>query len=262
MNGVPALSPLQFRRSRPDERLSPFVRNFWAVQSAGIREVRIQQRIVPDGCIDVIFVRHAPTESYRGLVVGTMTKPIVEDVTGGAQYFGIRFAPGGFTRLFGHPVHEFTDQTVALDDLSLPLMSGEQPAEHPGVEASFRMLEDCLSPHVARARLTPVVDEAIRMISASRGSVTVAQLAVAVDYSPRQLLRVFRESVGVGPKAYCRIVRFKTALRALRRRPQPNLLQIALDAGYYDQAHFIHEFNTFYGSSPSAAVSVPYNTPR
>jgi len=263
MNDVPPLSPLQFRHGRPGESLSPFVRNFWAAESTESRDTCRGQRVVPDGCIDLIFVRRGLTETFNGFVVGTMTRPTVEDVVGGAQYLGVRFAPGGFTGLFGHPAHQFTDRTVALDDLSLSLMPGERFVESPGIEASFRMLEDGLSRHLVRARSSPAVGKALDMISASQGAVTITQLAAAIDYSPRQLLRVFRESVGVGPKTYCRIVRFKDALRALRRRSQPDLLQIALDAGYYDQAHFIHEFNTFYGSSPAAAaMSVPYNTPR
>jgi len=262
MSGVPSPDPLRFHRSGPGERLAPFVRNFWAVRSTESRDTCGHQRVVPDGCIDLIFVRRGLTETFNGFVVGTMTRPTVEDVVGGTQYLGVRFAPGGFTGLFGHPAHQFTDRTVALDDLSLPLMPGERFAESPGIEASFRMLEEGLSRHLVRARSSPVVGKALDMISASQGAVTITQLAAAIDYSPRQLLRVFRESVGVGPKAYCRIIRFKTALRALRRRPQPDLLQVALEAGYYDQAHFIHEFNAFYGSSPSAAMSVSYNTRR
>ncbi len=259
---VPQPEPLQFHRGCPDERLRPFVRNFWASQSMGQSGERRRQRIVPDGCIDIIFTRNGPTETYKGHVVGTMTRPIFEDIAAGAQYLGIRFAAGGFTHLFGCPAHEFTDRTVPLDSLPLPFVSADRIAESPGTEASFNILQDWLTQRLLRTRPCPVLWEALETIVACRGKVTVTQLAQAAGCSPRQLLRVFRESVGVGPKTYCRIVRFKTALRALRRRPQVDLLQIALDAGYYDQAHFIHEFNAFYGASPSTVMSVSYNTRR
>ena len=256
---VPQPEPVQFHRAYPREHLRLFVRNFWASQAGG-PNAGGRQRIVPDGCIDLIFVRHGPTETYGGYIVGTMTRPIFEDVTAGAQYLGIRFAPGGFTHLFGCPAHEFTDRTVPLAGLPLSFLSVDRIAESPGVDTSFRMLEDSLGQRPIAAGLNPALNRTLEIISACQGEVTIAQLARIVDYSPRQLLRLFRESVGVGPKTYCRIVRFKSALRALRRRPSPDLLQVALEAGYYDQAHFIHEFNAFYDSSPSAAVSVSYNT--
>jgi AraC-like DNA-binding protein len=257
---VPQPEPLRFHRAYPGEPLRPFVRNFWAAESGGTAKLCERQRIVPDGCIDIIFIGGGPTESYKGYVVGTMTRPIFEAIAAQAQYLGIRFAPGGFTQLFGYPAHEFTDQTVPLGDLSVFFVPGERMAESPGTEASFHLLQECLMRRLLRARPCPLPAKVLETISPCRGEITVAQLAHMAGCGRRQLLRIFRESVGVGPKTYCRIVRFKGALRALRRRPQPDLLQIALDAGYYDQAHFIHEFKAFYGSCPSVAMSVPYNT--
>ncbi len=257
---VPQPDPLQFHRASPGEHLRPFVRNLWASRSVGRSGERRRQRIVPDGCIDIVFTRNGPTEAYRGYVVGTMTRPIFEDVADGAQYLGIRFAPGGFTYLFGCPAREFTDHVVPLDSLPLSFVSADRIAESPGIGASFRAIEECMSRQLIPDRPNPALAKTLETVGACRGEVAITQLARSAGCSPRQLLRVFRESVGVGPKTYCRIIRFKTALRALRRRPQPDLLQIALDAGYYDQAHFIHDFNSFYGSSPSTIVSVPYNT--
>jgi AraC-like DNA-binding protein len=259
---VPEVQSVRFRRGYPGKLLRPFVRNFWASRPAGTSRACTRQRIVPDGCIDVLFVRGGPTETCRSYVVGMMTRPIFEDMAPGAEYLGIRFAPGGFTHLFGCPAHEFTDQMVPLDSLSLSFISADRIAESPGIEASFSMLEDCLNQRIVAARPNPALGKALELISACQGAVTAAQLSRIASCSSRHLLRIFRESVGVGPKTYCRIVRFKTALRALRRRPRPDLLRVALDAGYYDQAHFIHEFNAFYGSSPSAVMSVSYNTQR
>jgi AraC-like DNA-binding protein len=226
----------------------------------GTAEARAWQRIVPDGCIDIVFIRNGPRESYKGYVVGTMTRPMFEHVTARADYLGIRFAPGAFTQLFGCPAHEFTDRSVVLDSLPVSFVAGERMAESPGTEASFHLLHESLMRRLLRARPCPVPAEVLDTISICRGEVTVAQLAHVTGCGPRQLLRLFRESIGVGPKTYCRIVRFKGALRALRRWPPRDLVQTALDAGYYDQAHFIHEFKAFYGSCPSVAMSVPYNT--
>jgi AraC-like DNA-binding protein len=73
-------------------------------------------------------------------------------------------------------------------------------------------------------------------------------LISASGWSERQFRRRFQEIVGIGPKVYSRIVRFQRALRAIDQcDPIPS--------GYYDQAHFIREFKSFAGETPSAYAS-------
>lgn len=91
----------------------------------------------------------------------------------------------------------------------------------------------------------------LETISARHGNVSMTQLGRMTGWSTRHLRRTFHDSIGVGPKTFCRIIRFMNAFRVLRRNPRPSFLDVALAAGYYDQAHFIHEFEDFYGSSPS-----------
>jgi AraC-like DNA-binding protein len=204
---------------------------------------------VPDGCIDIIFVRHGPTESFKAYVVGTMTRPIFAELTARTEYLGVRFAPGAFGHFFATSAGELTDRIVALEDLSALSSSGEQVADCPDVQARIRLIEDILEQRFVSDRQGPIPTKILEII--------VAELADLAGWSPRHLGRMVHESVGVGPKTFCRIMRFKSALRALRCRPAPALLQVALEAGYYDQAHFIHDFRRFYGASPSTVFTAP-----
>jgi AraC-like DNA-binding protein len=247
----------RFCRYRPGAALSPFIRNYWTALPAGTSEAASRQRVVPDGCIDVLFVRQGPTESFKACVVGTMTRPIIAESTVGTEYFGIRFAPGGFTHLLGIPAGELTDRIVPLEDLSISFPRAEQVAEGPDVQTRIRLIEEGLHQRLRSDGQGLVLTKVFETIAARRGIITVAELANLAGWSPRHLGRRIQESVGVAPKTFCRIMRFKSALRALRRRPRPELLQVALEAGYYDQAHFIHDFNRFYGSSPSTVFTDP-----
>ncbi len=240
-----------FGRYRPGLRLSPFVRNYWVLQATDAPGARRRQRVVPDGCIDLLFVRHGPTEDFRAFVVGTMTRPIFEDLTARAEYLGVRFAPGGFGHFFRTPAREVTDRIVPWESLSAPSALVERVANAPDVRMRLGILEDFLQQQLLSEEPDPILTAVLRAICAARGVVSVARLAHLAGWSPRHLRRVFHEWVGVGPKVFCEIVRFKNARRALCRRPRPDLLQVALEAGYYDQAHFIHDFDRFYGSSPS-----------
>jgi AraC-like DNA-binding protein len=244
-------SLIQFRRYKPSLRLSPFVRNFWTVRCDGTLVVPRRHRVVPDGCIDLIFLRRAATEQYRAFVVGTMTRPIVEELVCRADYLGVRFAPGGFRRFFQTPPADLTDRIVPLDDLSASSALADRLAECRDLPARLETLETDLGRRYRPDERNTGMAKIFEMVSACRGNVPIAQLGRMAGWSPRHLRRMFHESIGIAPKTFCRIMRFLEAFRVLRRRPRAGFLEVALDAGYYDQAHFIHEFGDFYGSSPS-----------
>jgi AraC-like DNA-binding protein len=248
---------LCFRSYPASRRLSPFVRNFWTMSCESALVAPFRHRVLPDGCIDMIFVRRGSTEDYSALVVGTMTRPLFTELAGHVDYLGVRFAPGGFRHLFDVPPGRLTDRTVPLDDLSAWSGLAEQVTRSGDTRARLDRLETALARRLAPEPPDSRLAAVLRTIAACQGNVTIARLARVADCTPRHLRRTFGAAVGVGPRTFCRIVRFRAALRALRRRPRPDLLAVALDAGYYDQAHFIHEFDEFYGASPSAAARDP-----
>ena len=222
------------------------------LQCSGVPAFPRPHRVVPDGCIDLIFMRRGPTEDYRASIVGTMTRPIEEEQVSPMDYIGIRFNPGRFRHFFRIPPRELTDRIVSLDDLSSRSGIAERLADRRGLMASLESLEDELARIFRPEERDLLPSSVFETISARHGNVPMTQLGRLTGWSPRHLRRIFQESIGVGPKTFCRIIRFMSAFRILRRNPRPNLLDVALDAGYYDQAHFIHEFEEFCGSSPSS----------
>ena len=80
--------------------------------------------------------------------------------------------------------------------------------------------------------------------------------AVAVDLgvSERHLRRVFRETIGMGPKSFAKLTRFRRALHAAREEAHASWARIAAAAGYYDQAHLITDFRAIAGVTPQALL--------
>lgn len=108
--------------------------------------------------------------------------------------------------------------------------------------------------HVAVA---PPVAWALRRLRDSGGTVPVAALCDETGWSRRHLAARFRAQVGVTPKALGRLLRFERAVGALRTGPEPgDLGRLALDCGYYDQAHFNRDFRAFAGMSPGAYLAL------
>jgi AraC-like DNA-binding protein len=68
----------------------------------------------------------------------------------------------------------------------------------------------------------------------------------------RQLQRLFKTTVGIGPKLYSRIVRFRMAYEKAQSERKTSWTDVAYDHGYTDQAHFVKDFKTFTGLTPTA----------
>ena len=73
--------------------------------------------------------------------------------------------------------------------------------------------------------------------------------------SHRRFIEVFRDQVGLTPKVYWRLQRFRQVLQRVHRAPRVEWADLALECGYYDQAHFIRDFRAFSGLSPSAYLA-------
>jgi len=214
----------------------------------------ILHRIVPDGCADIIFDLNE--HSYRGIasIVGTMTKPIFAKLKGRVNYLAIRFSPGGFLHFFDSAMYNFTDLIIPLEIISGKEEQNltEQLCHENHTENQIRLLERHFENLFSvNSKNDPDVKKAIYSIVANKGNIRISELSRIVDISKRQLHRKFERWVGVSPKAFCRIIRFKNVLRMVRSGPKCNWLSIALEGGYYDQSHFIHEFNSYYGLNPS-----------
>jgi AraC-like DNA-binding protein len=121
------------------------------------------------------------------------------------------------------------------------------------VEASA-ILDSAIAERLAtanrgRARAQLALDAVARLTSAN-----VNTVAIDLGVSARHLRRIFRETVGVSPKAFAKLTRFHRALRAARENVRPSWASIAAEAGYYDQAHLIAEFRAIAGVTPRALL--------
>ncbi|MGH9633175.1 MAG: helix-turn-helix domain-containing protein [Bryobacteraceae bacterium] len=95
------------------------------------------------------------------------------------------------------------------------------------------------------------VSLALREFHAVPHAVTIAEVTHKTGLSPRRFAQLFRENVGVTPKLYCRIRRFQEAIRQIRMGAEVRWADVALDCGYFDQAHFVNEFRSFSGIKPT-----------
>jgi AraC-like DNA-binding protein len=201
---------------------------------------------------------HTPPVSYRTLVGGLHTTPVLVTHDGRQSGIQISVSPLGARALFGLPAGELAGATVAAVDV-LGTAAGEL---HERIRAAgswperFAVCDRLLAARAAPRTAAPEVAQAWRLIVSSGGTVGVGALASETGWSSRHLRSRFLTETGLTPKAACRVTRFHRARRLLQRRATAcaplDLAGLAARTGFYDQAHLAREFRDLAGCPPSA----------
>ena len=134
----------------------------------------------------------------------------------------------------------------------------ERLCEQNDVRRRIQVVEEYLLAYLAH-NYQPVdsqVAVAVNIINQSGGKRSVRSLMDEVCLCQRHFERKFKHNTGFTPKEYSRIVKFKNAVELLRNTTSVNLLTTAIDAGYYDLAHFSKEIKTLSGNTPSSFLSL------
>jgi len=241
-----------YQEYNPDIRLTPWVENYWT--STDFIDVGDRPKVFPDGCTDIIFmIDKTRGVSYAGLF-GTITTFIEVVYTENMQMFGIRFKPAGIAAFTRVPVEEFTDRTVDLASVETlfnqsfrETIPEKQTASEIVTYTNDYLINrlPCIYPSDRQ------IIHAIDLINRAEGKIPLVEVASDVCLCQRHFERRFKSTIGISPKMFAKISRFKHALRCLKNDPHKDLLTIAVACGYYDHSHLIKEFKTFSGDLPT-----------
>lgn len=229
-----AVSASRYRELPPPAALRSVVACLWEDQTAA----EVLRRIVPDGCVDLIWLGDRELE-----VAGADTGFRVARLPAGTRLCGIRLRPGAAGALLGLPASEVVDLQVPAGDVwgAGAARLSEELAGSPA-DRQRRLLLDAV------ARRVPGPDPLVRAAAgalAARGA-RVAQVAVELGIGERRLHRRMLAAVGYGPKMLARVAR----LRRLIALPEDSLAARAFDAGYASQAHMNDEVRRLTGLTP------------
>lgn len=194
-------------------------------------------------------------ESYGHAVFsGARTEGFVIDTVQQERTFGIAFQPGGAFPFFREPASETLNRSMPLDCAwgSASREVREKLLATRRIEEMFCAAENELMRRITRPlALHPAVAFARREICRAPHVATVARVVQQTGLSQRRFIELFHEQVGTTPKAFCRVRRFQRVLSSVHGAKEAEWAQVALDCGYYDQAHFIHDFRAFSGVTPA-----------
>lgn len=238
--------PPRYQEWRPAPDLAPFVVCTWAGRY-GDEGQPFADRVLPDGCMDLVW------DGSGVVVAGPDTTSVLMTRTPRARFAGIRFRPGFAPRILGVPASELLDARIEARAL---LGSRADPVEEgvvrsPSLRAAARELEAAVAGWMPASREADgLLEAALSRLCRQPSTTSVGSLAGALGVTERRLLRHFTAGVGYGPKMLHRILRLQRFV-ALGARRHGGLAELAIEAGYADQAHLTRDCRQLAGATPT-----------
>ncbi|HJV90970.1 MAG TPA: helix-turn-helix domain-containing protein [Holophagaceae bacterium] len=234
-------------RYGPDPALEPFVQHYWPI-AWDLREPVVRETL-PHPTVHLVI------EAGRSGLAGPATARFVRTLEGRGRVLGVKFHPGGFRPFWHGPISALADRVLPLGEAFGPAGQALETRvldlgdDVPGAVAALEgfLLERLpqSDPQACFAR------ELVQHILDDPGLQRVEALAAISGLSLRGLQRLFSDYVGVSPKWVIRRYRLHEALARLDAREPMDLAALAQELGYFDQAHFIHDFKALLGRTPA-----------
>jgi AraC-like DNA-binding protein len=232
--------------------LSTCVDYLWLVD--GYVQPHAREFVLPSASMSlVVDFDDQTTDAVR--IYGARSYPLVLGTSQPLRLIAAHFKPGGGFPFAACPVSEVHNLQVPLTVFwpSETAELRERILQAQTDDERFHVLEGFL---VRRLRLSrpysAAVRYAIRQFQYADPIPSVGSVRDQIGISAQRFIEVFRTEVGLSPKMFARLARFRRALRCIDRRAGIDWADVAVAAGYFDQPHFIHDFRQFAGVTPSA----------
>lgn len=258
---------MNYQTFEPSDDLKAFVKCFWQLESPA-EEIPQKQRIIPDGCMEMIFHFGDLYKQYmrsgkaviqpRCCVFGQLTAPLEIEPVGVTGIFSVRFHPDGFLPFSDLPIKDYENKAVPLE-LAFK-ESGQQLAEEVSdtrsPEKKIEIIESFLLKKLKKPdTIDKIIHSTLQTIFDSNGQLSVDMLSEQLKIHRKKLERKFSTSVGISPKQLSKIIRIQSTLKRMYEKKHTTLTNLAYDGEYYDQAHFIKDFKEFTGVTPKQFYS-------
>jgi len=243
----------QLSRHLPAQNLSFFVERYWIVSWDLRGQEPYVQETLPYPCVNLVF------EKDQTRVFGVGTGKFSRLLENMGRVFGVKFKPGGFYPFVKTPISQFTDSSISFWDafgvdgkaLEEAILAREDEGEMKEIAENFlreRLPEE--DEHVRE--INRVVDYIIAHQEITRVDDMVSQL----NLNKRTLQRLFSQYVGVSPKWVIQRYRLHEVAERLADGEVVDGTRMALDLGYFDQAHFIKDFKAIVGKTPAEYAKI------
>jgi AraC-like DNA-binding protein len=247
----------------PIKILRKYIKNYFIVETNTSVDFLPKERVYPCGYATMVFHYGSPSKFQKKnlsqyiepnlVICGQQTNYYDLSLSGKTGMIFVVFRPHGVKSFFNFPITELVNENLSLHDLinNEAIELEDKLLSAPNNKQRIAYLENFLTGRLNCNNEFERVEHAMRLIESTKGQIKTQDVASEVCLGIKQFERIFSKYVGINPKKFVSIVRFQNVIK-LNSKDKRTLSQIALDNGYYDQAHFIHDFRSFTGLTPKA----------
>lgn len=242
----------------PRERLADYIEHYWLISWDMPKGERHQQEVIPHPCTHLTFLKN---DSH---IQGVCKQKYTHTLQGSGNIVGVKFKPAGFymyAQQAGIEVKDICDKVVDINSIFNIDITQE---EHYilSLDAPLKKIEhveQLLFSHIPThdeniAKVNRIVVE----IASNKALMKVSDICAHFSIEQRHLQRLFIKYIGISAKWVINRYRLHDALTSVEKNENIDWAELAIELGYYDQAHFIKDFKQLIGKTPKdyhAAIS-------
>ncbi|WP_153797719.1 helix-turn-helix domain-containing protein [Foetidibacter luteolus] len=251
-----------YRKFSPCSTLQPFVECYFVWQSQEDKALLVESP--PSGYCSIVFNYGCDyvvkNKKYERLVVprqfaaGQSIYSYSLSLNGPVGMAGIVFKPAALATLFKLSTFEFTEERIDLYKVLNPscvFNYRQRIMLADSIEQKARLLEEfAMLQYLQHEPQPDAIDEAANTIVAKNGMLNITELMEGIYMSRRNFERKFFQKVGLSPKYYARIRRIGYLCNMIAGKQKADWPSLLYECEYYDQSHFIKDFEEFTGRTP------------
>ena len=259
------LASINYQKFTPNAPLGDYVQAIWLARKIDNTQ-SIPFKILSDCGASVMFnfseslqlSRGAESAAVdnKGTVIGPGKDLLKLAFNGPVNALGIHFLPSGGHVFFSPAMDILSNRFVNNDDdtflgaseLAKQLLTSidtENPQALIDIVEMHLFKELQQYENQAQKRLRHL----IQLVEADP-NFSLPQLADMLKVSTREVQRIFKQFVGVTPNTFLRVNKINHVKTKIANNEFSTLTQLAIDSGYFDQAHFIRDFKSFMQATP------------
>jgi AraC-like DNA-binding protein len=256
---------MEFKHFAPSDILKPYIRHYYIFQSDD--DTEFEDTVFPSGDMEVIFNLGEGTwesaadnkfiKTPKIELWGQITKPLAIRSKGRHTMLGIKFFTHSASFFFDEGIGLFNDQILDLAEVTGNLVKTlhvqllETKDEHKRIELiDIFLLKRLIANEKKSFRIDKVAD-ILTTIKKNPAENNLGNIASGYGITPRYLHKLIYQHTGLSPAFFNKVNRFQFSLKLIAKNQQP-FTTIAYRCGYFDQSHFIRDFKSFTGLTPSA----------
>lgn len=247
---------MKFEKFLPTEKLKPYIKYFVVSEN----ELENEYKVFPSSGLVIGFQYKGQLSTIKNNTESKLTSAGITGISNHYKIFKnsvdigtvlVYFTEIGFTQFASHPANELLNLSLSLDDI-FEKMKINEVEEKLAIASTdkqrIKIVEQFLFAQLRDIKTDKLIVEAIKLIYQSKGTIRVKELNEKLFISQSPFEKRFRKVVGTTAKKFASIVRFNSVLDNMNGTK--SLTEMCYENNFFDQAHFIKDFQQFTGDTP------------